>query len=91
MPSTLQAQEKTTETVESVEKEKCKFCLTRDQVDRLNAIILSENDCRKELIECRKEPWSLKDSGWNPATVLLIGIGITAIAFGGGLVLGLSI
>lgn len=64
------------------------FCITRDGLDRINTILQSEKDCRKNLKNCRDEMSKPPPKqGWKTWEVVLltIGVGVAAIGLGFGL------
>jgi len=64
------------------------FCITRVGIDRMNTIVLSEQDCRKNLGICRDEKTKLPPAeDWKTweVVVLSIGVGVAAIGLGFGI------
>lgn len=82
-----------TEPAETVVRKKAEcndgeFCITRTEVDVMNAVVDSEARCRRDLKLCRASKVPAAKEGWDPAMVVILGGVAVFVALGAGFAVG---
>jgi len=60
------------------------FCLSRDEVDKINVLVLDYSRQKQALKSCLERSPVVIEAGWKPWVVIAVGIVAVAVASGSG-------